>query len=236
MRRTIAYVEDDAVIRENYSDMLTDEGFDIVAYSSKEEAITAFRSRELPDLALLDLSLDGERDAGYDVCAELRRMSKEVPIIFLTSHDSEMDKISGLRLGADDYITKDASINYIVIRIEALFRRLDALRSIEKGKDQEQTVGSKESDPVFDDTFSTVEWRGEKVNLPLTQFWILRDICSHPGKIRNHRDLMKAASIVVEPNTITAHVKSLRDAFRRVSPDFDSIKTERGKGYRWVPE
>ena len=128
MQRRIAYVEDDEVIRTNYTEMLSDEGFDVTAYANKEDAVAAFK-RGLPDLALLDVSLHGERDAGYQICSELRGLSNEVPIIFLTSHDGEVDRISGLRVGADDYITKDSSINYIIVRIEALFRRLDAVRS-----------------------------------------------------------------------------------------------------------
>lgn len=234
MQRRIAYVEDDDVIRGNYSEMLRDEGFDVEAYSGKQDAIAAFQ-RQLPDLALLDVSLNGERDAGFQVCSELRRLSSEVPIIFLTSHDGEMNKISGLRLGADDYITKDASVDYIVIRIEALFRRLDAIRSAHSPVAGDQTSAEKAPGIRIDERYSSVHWKGKKIDLPLTQFWILRDLCSNPGKARTHRDLMNAASIVVEPNTIMAHIKSIRDTFLAADPDFDCIKTERGKGYRWVP-
>ena len=233
MRRRIAYVEDDEVIRLNYAEMLEDEGFDVVPYASKEEAIGAFQ-HALPDLALLDVSLHGERDAGFQVCAELRRLSAEVPIIFLTSHDGEMDKISGLRLGADDYLTKDSSIDYIVIRIEALFRRLEAIRG---ARDSAGSAGHPpvDADIAIDETYSTAHWKGERIDLPLTQFWILREMCRNPGQVRSHDELMRAASIVVEPNTIAAHVKAIRDAFLAVDSGFDCIRTERGKGYRWLP-
>jgi len=230
MRRRIAYVEDDEVIRLNYAEMLADEGFEVLPYAGKEEAISAFR-HQLPDLALLDLSLHGERDAGFQVCAELRRLSAEVPIIFLTSYDGEMDKISGLRLGADDYLTKDSSIDYIVIRIEALFRRLEAIRSSQDSAAHQPG----DSDILIDETYSTVQWKGERLDLPLTQFWILREMCSNPGQVRSHAELMRAARIVVEPNTIAAHVKAIRDAFLAVDSGFDCIRTERGKGYRWLP-
>lgn len=232
MQRRIAYVEDDDVIRTNYTEMLSDEGFVVTSYANKEDAIAAFQE-ELPDLALLDVSLHGERDAGYQVCSELRRLSNEVPIIFLTSHDGEIDRISGLRVGADDYITKDSSINYIIVRIEALFRRLEAVRSA-----YSHASGSDSKDDIdgikLDDVYSTVFWKGTKIDLPLTHFWIVKDICTNPGKVRSHRDLMKAANIVVEPNTITAHVKAIRDAFTSIDPEFKCIKTERGRGYRWV--
>ena len=77
-------------------------------------------------------------------------------------------------------------------------------------------------------------WKGRQVDLPLTHFWIVRELCASPGKVKNHRELMKAANLVVAPNTITAHVKAIRDAFSRVDPQFRCIRTERGRGYRWV--
>lgn len=232
MQRRIAYVEDDDVIRTNYSELLAEEGFEVEAYSNKQDAIAAFQT-SLPDLALLDLSLHGERDAGYQICSELRRLSSEVPIIFLTSHDGEIDRISGLRVGADDYITKDSSIDYIIVRIEALFRRIEAVRSAYK-KDSDASNMGDPSDLKLDDVYSTVTWKEKKVELALTHFWIVKDLCSNPGKIRSHRDLMKACNIVVEPNTITAHVKAIRGAFTAIDPQFDCIRTERGRGYRWV--
>ncbi|GAB5451643.1 MAG: proteobacterial dedicated sortase system response regulator [Halioglobus sp.] len=232
MQRKLAYVEDDDVIRRNYSEMLRDEGFDVTAYSNKEDAIDAFR-RGLPDLALLDVSLHGERDAGYQVCTELRTLSNELPIIFLTSHDGEIDKVSGLRLGADDYITKDASIDYIIIRIEALFRRIDAVRGTTRTPGT-VPAASTQSSLEIDEVYSSASWKGTKVELPLTHFWILSALHSAPGQVKSHRELMQASNIVVEPNTITAHVKAIRDAFTAVDPEFQSIKTERGRGYRWV--
>ena len=242
MRRRIAYVEDDDVTRSNYCQMLRNDGFDVTAYSNKNDALTDFR-KELPDLALLDISHEGERDAGYQICSELRQISSEVPIIFLTSHDDEIDRISGLRLGADDYITKDASMEYLVIRIEALFRRLDAIRSAysaaggnaDSGSAAYAAADKTASDIELDDVYSTILWKGTSIDLPLTQFWIVRELCLNPGQVRSHRELMKACSIVVEPNTIAAHVKAIRGAFTRVDPGFHCIKTERGRGYRWVP-
>ena len=236
MRRRIAYVEDDDTTRANYSDMLRDVGFEVAAYGTKEDAISAFQ-KDLPDLALLDVTHAGERDAGYQICAELRRISSEVPIIFLTAHSGEIDRISGLRLGADDYITKDASMEYIVVRIEALFRRLDAVRAANSHKAPAvvaAVAGSDNQDIELDEVYSVVFWKGTKIDLPLTLFWIVKELCINPGQVKSHRELMKASCIVVEPNTITAHVKTIRDTFSRVDAEFHCIKTERGRGYRWV--
>jgi two-component system OmpR family response regulator len=231
VKRTIAYVEDEDQTRESYAGQLRREGFEVVAYANKDEAIAGFR-RALPDLALLDVAHEGDRDAGYQVCTELRRISSEVPIIFLTHRHGEIDRISGLRLGADDYISKEASLEYIVIRIETLIRRLEAVRSSGSGERQDK---SGNDDLVLDDTYSTVFYKGSQVDLPLTQFWILRELCQHPGEVRSHRELMKAASIVVEPNTIAAHVKAIRQTFTCLDPEFQCIRTERGRGYRWIP-
>ncbi len=234
MRRRIAYVEDDDSTRRRYSRMLRDSGFDVTTYAGKEEALAGFR-QELPDLALLDITHRDERDAGYQICTELRRISDELPIIFLTGHDGEIDRISGLRLGADDYITKDTSPEYLVIRIEALFRRLDAIRSTYANRPAADTPAADSSGEIrLDETYSAVYWKGTKVDMPLTHFWMVRELCSKPGQVRSHRDLMKAANLVVEPNTITAHVKSIRDSFTRIDSHFRCIKTERGRGYRWV--
>ena len=232
MKRRIAYVEDNEDAREVYARLLRDVGFEVATYGGKDEAIASFRG-ELPDLALLDISHRGDRDAGYEICAELRRISTDIPIIFLTNRHGEVDKISGFRLGADDYISKDASLDYVLVRIEALFRRLEAIR------------GAQSSEPVaepglegieFDETYARVFWKGGAVDMPLTHYWIVRELCRLPGQVRSHRDLMKAASLVVEPNTIAAHVKSIRQAFTRNDPEFHCIRTERGRGYRWVSD
>jgi len=231
MTRTIAYVEDQDETRESYAEQLRREGFEVIAYASKDAAIAGFK-RQLPDLALLDVAHEGDRDAGYQVCSELRRISSEVPIIFLTHRHGEIDRISGLRLGADDYISKDASLEYIVIRIETLIRRLEAVRAAGVVDAPALNAGD---GLRLDDTYSTVFWRGTQLDLPLTHFWILRELCLNPGEVRSHRELMKAASIVVEPNTIAAHVKSIRQTFTQLDPEFACIRTERGRGYRWVP-
>ena len=120
MKRRIALVEDDLVILENYADFLSGLGFEVERYPSKVTALRGLLERP-PELVLLDISLNGERDAGFVICAQIRRHTPMLPVIFLTSHDAEVDKISGLRLDADDYITKDVSLDYIGVRIEALF-------------------------------------------------------------------------------------------------------------------
>ena len=126
MNTQIALVEDDDVIRENYTEILADEGFNVVAFCDRHEAMEQFQTA-LPDIAILDVGLQEERDGGFQLCSDLRRLSPKLPIIFLTSRDEEFDRISGLRLGADDYITKDIGINYLMVRIETLLHRIETL-------------------------------------------------------------------------------------------------------------
>src|SRR5437879_8960183 len=127
MAKTVAIVEDDAAIRANYADMLKKHGYQVSAYGDRMSATAGFRTR-LPDLALLDIGLGDEPDGGFTLCRELRAMSSALPIIFLTARDSDFDLVSGLRMGADDYLTKDASMPQLLARISALFRRADLLR------------------------------------------------------------------------------------------------------------
>lgn len=227
--RHIALVEDDEVIRENYADMLRGEGFVVHAYGSDHQARNAFE-RNLPQMALLDIALNGNPEAGYALCLWLRERSKTLPIVFLTSHSSNVDRISGLRLGADDYITKDTAVDYIAIRIRTLFRRIEALQT-----DEDDGALRTSSELTIHDVTLTATWLGATLDLSLTQFWMLRALVDHPGQVLSHKMLMEAANVTIEPNTVVAHIKAIRSKFQEIDPDFQGIATERGMGYRWSP-
>ncbi len=126
MKKVIAIVEDEPAIRDNYAAAFQRHGYAVRTYGTRPEAIDAFRLR-LPDLAVIDVGLRDEPEGGFELCRELRSMSAELPIIFLTARDSELDAVSGLRLGADDYLTKDLSLTHLIARVTALFRRIEAL-------------------------------------------------------------------------------------------------------------
>ena len=233
MNIQIALVEDNEVIRDNYAEILSDEGFNVDVFSNRHEAMEHFLTA-LPDIALLDVGLKEERDGGFKLCSELRRLSPKLPIIFLTSRDEEFDRISGLRLGADDYITKDIGINYLMVRIEALFHRIETLTQKDLSSSKVVTknliYGSLELDLVRLMAF----WKNIPLELSLTQFWILSELLNKPGEIKSYDKLMHNAKICVEPNTITAHIKAIRHRFRAIDCSFDCIKTERSAGYRWL--
>src|SRR6202522_4533587 len=127
MKKHIAIVEDEPALRENYAAALARHGYSIKTYANRKLAMQAFGTR-FPDLAIIDISLEDEAEGGFDLCRQLRALSAELPIIFLTARDSELDAVSGLRLGADDFLTKDLSIAHLIARVNALFRRIEALR------------------------------------------------------------------------------------------------------------
>jgi len=227
----ILLVEDDKLLRENFTELLRDEGFEIETASDRAEALRAF-DRPLPDLVILDIELGRETEAGFLLCSELRKRSETIPILFFTNHESDFDKISGMRLGADDYLTKDISLNYLVVRIKALLRRIACIAGKRGDSDNEIRRG----DLMLNMNTLTVRWKGERLNLSLTQLWMLHALASHPGHVKSYEQLMNASKLTVEPNTIAAHIKNIRKLFQAVDPEFSAIKTERNMGYRWFAD
>ena len=226
--KSIAIVEDETALRENYTDILTKQGYQVDAYTTRQQAMEAFDKR-LPDLALLDIGLENDVDGGFELCRALRNMSGSMPIIFLTARDSDLDVISGLRLGADDYLTKDISLPNLCARIAAFFRRAEALKKpvIEETLIQRGKLS-------MDMNRYLVKWMDKPVDLTLTEFWIVHTLALHPGHVKNRDQLMQDAKIVVDDATITSHIKRVRNKFIVVEKTFDSIDTVYGMGYRWV--
>ena len=229
MKRLIAIVEDEPAIRDNYAAAFTREGYVVRTYGDRKEAMAAFAAR-LPDLAIIDISLEDEPEGGFELCRQLRALSAELPIIFLTARDSELDAVSGLRLGADDFLTKDLSLAHLSARVNALFRRVDALRKPPDEREQRVRRGPL----ALDVERMRVEWDGKVVLLSLTEFWIVHALARHPGHVKNRQQLMDAANVVLDDNTITSHVKRIRRKFQSIAPAFDALQTVYGMGYRWV--
>ncbi|HEX7062885.1 MAG TPA: proteobacterial dedicated sortase system response regulator [Woeseiaceae bacterium] len=227
MPRRIAIVEDEAAIRENYAAAFRREGYAVDTYAARRPALDAFSAR-LPDLVVIDVSLADEVEGGFELCRELRSMSPDLPIIFLTARDSEFDAVSGLRLGADDYLTKDLGLPHLMARVAALFRRLDALRNPDSSA-QRMTRGPLEMDVER----MVARWSEQPVGLTLTEFWIVHALARYPGHVKNRQQLMDAARAVLDDNTITSHIKRIRRKFAAIDPAFDAIETVYGMGYRW---
>lgn len=230
MARHIVIVEDEPAIRHNYEDALKRYGYQVTGYSDRESALTALR-RRLPDLVIIDVGLGDDVEGGFELCRDLRSMSKGLPIIFLTARDSDLDVISGLRLGADDYLTKDISLQHLVARVVALFRRVEALSG--GGKDEQLL---ERGALKFSLERMEVSWNGTPVPLTVTEFWIIHSLIRHPGHVRSRQQLMDDANVLVDDQTITSHVKRIRRKFVHTDSDFDRLDTVYGAGYRWKPD
>ena len=230
MPRHIVIVEDEPAIRHNYEDALRRYGYKVTGYGDRETAMAAL-ARRLPDLVIIDVGLGDDVEGGFELCRDLRAQSRSLPIIFLTARDSDLDVISGLRLGADDYLTKDISLQHLIARVVALFRRVEALSG---GAAREQTL---ERGPLqFSLDRMEVAWKGADVPLTVTEFWIIHSLIKHPGHVRSRQQLMDDANVLVDDQTITSHVKRIRRKFLQADPDFDRLDTVYGAGYRWKPE
>ncbi len=227
MAKRILIVEDEPLIRENYVQALHKYGYEVQAVEDRSTAMKLFSSR-LPDLVILDVSLKDDPEGGFELCRSLRSRSATLPIIFLTALDSELDKISGIRLDADDYLTKDVSLQYLLARIAALFRRNEAL-SVPPKEEAIILRGSLEMDMQ---RLSCV-WKKQQVPLTLTEFWIVHALADRPGHVKDRDQLMQDAKAIVDDSTVTSHIKRIRKKFIQLDNSFDGIDTVYGMGYRW---
>ena len=230
MAKRIAIVEDDPDQRSNYVDAITKKGYDVTAYSSRRQALEGFE-RDLPDLAILDIILGDEVDAGFEICRDLLARSASLPVIFLTERIAEIDKISGLRLGAWDYLPKPISLDYLAERISSLLRINEARGlSLSNGSSSAKLVG----DMSIDQEALLVSWKGEPINLSGTEFRMLAKLVRVPGHAVSYDTLMNATmQSLVTNNTINTHMRNIRKKFETIDTEFDCIKSEYGFGYRW---
>jgi two-component system OmpR family response regulator len=232
--RRVLLVEDDDVLRGNYELLLAAHQLSVCACATKSDAVAAF-NREAFDVIILDVTLGRDYEAGFELCQTFRERRKAIPIIFLTERSEDHDRISGLRLGADDYLAKTVSGAFLAARVNALIRRIEALTADAAGPVAKPA--RPETYPLrIDERLSRAYWRETPLALSLTQFWILKDLADHAGEVRSTVDLMRAANITVQPNTIVVHIKAIREQIQTITPEFACIKSERARGYRWVSE
>lgn len=229
MSRTIAIVEDEPDIRANYTEAFRRYGYEVEAYPGRAEARIAFSLR-LPDLVIIDVGLGDEPEGGFDLCRELRARAPTLPILFLTARDSDLDVISGLRLGADDYLSKAISLPQLTARVQALFRRLEAMRAPSARESVFELRGLR-----LELERMRVTWRGSDVPLTVTEFWMVHALVRHPGHVKSREQLMREAQVVVDDATVTSHIKRIRKKFEAIDAGFDEIDTVHGAGYRWRP-
>ncbi|MFL2785132.1 MAG: response regulator transcription factor [Paracoccaceae bacterium] len=231
----IALVDDDRNILTSVSMTLETEGFDVDTYTDGQSALDAF-SRSMPDLAILDIKMP--RMDGMDLLQRSRQKSS-LPVIFLTSKDDEIDEILGLRMGADDYVTKPFSQRLLLEHIRSLLRRKDANEGNFVGEETEDTKVLVRGELSIDPLRHSVTWKGLSVTLTVTEFLLLQALAQRPGFVKTRDQLMDVAydeQIYVDDRTIDSHIKRLRKKMRSVDNSFSAIETLYGIGYRYNEE
>lgn len=228
---TIALVDDEENIRETVSFALRREGYRVDVYSDGQAAWEALE-QQLADVVVLDIMMP--RMDGLELCRRLRSLSDSLPIIFLTSRDEEFDRVLGLELGADDYLCKPFSMRELVARIKVLFRRLSLMK---RGNHHDSDEELLRVGPLsLDLRRYTAHWNDQPIQLTVTEFLILNALARHPGHVKTRQHLMQEGyphETYVSDRTIDSHIKRLRRKMVKIAPDFDSIETVYGLGYRY---
>ena len=229
-RRTIALVDDDRNILTSVSMALEAEGFSVRTFADGAEALEGLNTRPA-DLVVLDIKMP--RMDGMELLGRLRQKN-QMPVIFLTSKDDEIDEVVGLRMGADDYITKPFSQRLLIERIRAVLRRAELSGEPEKKGGTEKVITRGEL--IMDPSRHMCTWRSRPVSLTVTEFLILQALAIRPGHVKSRDQLMDAAygeNIYVDDRTIDSHIKRLRKKFKAADDDFGKIETLYGIGYRY---
>ncbi len=227
MAQTIALVDDDENILASLSAALEDEGYRVDTYSDGVEALEGI-GRKPVDLAILDIKMP--KMDGMELLGNLRQKNN-LPVIFLTSKDDEVDEVMGLRMGADDYIKKPFSQRLLMERIHAVLRRHEL-----PSHDDAANEVMRRGDLILDQSRHLCSWKDTEVNLTVTEFLLVEALARRPGHVKNRDQLIDAAygeHIYVDDRTIDSHVKRLRRKFKAVDEDFAEIETLYGVGYRY---
>lgn len=233
MTKLVAIVEDDPDQRENFTDALRSNGYDVVSYPNRARALEGMQ-KNMPDLAILDIMLENEMDGGFDLCRDLRAMAPKLPIIFLTARDSDIDRVSGLRLDAWDYLTKPLNLQFLTVRVNSLFRIVESLNEATPSNEEDIL---RQGSLVLDPNSMSIRWNEVELNLTLTEFWLVEALARRPGLVKTYENLMQITrQSYVERNTINGYIRRIRNKFKEVDQDFNMIQTVFGVGYRWHPE
>ncbi|MEC9368548.1 MAG: response regulator transcription factor [Pseudomonadota bacterium] len=227
---TIALVDDDRNILTSLRMVLEAEGYKTQSYNDGVSALDGLTGNP-PDLAILDIKMP--RMDGMELLRRLRQ-STEIPVIFLTSKDEEIDELFGLKMGADDYISKPFSQRLLVERVKAVLRRVRPAEAA--APEQEPSRALERGKLTMDPERHTCVWDGRPVTLTVTEFLILHALAQRPGVVKSRDALMDAAyddQVYVDDRTIDSHIKRLRKKFKAVDRSFDVIETLYGVGYRF---
>ena len=230
-KSTIVLVDDEQNILKSLRTALEAEGYKVRTYPDGLAALEAL-TEEPADLGVFDIKMP--RMDGMELLRRVRQQS-DMPVIFLTSKDEEIDELFGLKMGADDYIAKPFSLRLVVERVKAVLRRIGAKDGSVAPAETARVVierGKLKLDPER----HTCHWDNKNVTLTVTEFLILQALATRPGVVKTRDALMDAAyddQVYVDDRTIDSHIKRLRKKFKQVDDDFDVIETLYGVGYRF---
>ncbi len=227
---TLALVDDDENIVASLKMFFEAEGYVVRAYHDGDAALVAL-TESPPDIAILDIKMP--KMDGMELLRRLRQTS-ELPVIFLTSKDDEIDEVIGFNIGADDFVRKPCSNRLLSERVKAVLRRARGSSSGMEEGDVKPIVRGK---LVLDPNRHACTWDGKPVRLTVTEFLILQALAARPGYVKSRDALMNAAyddQVYVDDRTIDSHIKRLRKKFREVTDEFDAIETLYGVGYRYT--
>lgn len=231
----IALVDDDRNILTSVSMTLEAEGYSVATYTDGASGLEGL-TRDQPDLAILDIKMP--RMDGMELLRRLRQ-KLDLPVIFLTSKDEEIDELFGLKMGADDFITKPFSQRLLVERVKAILRRSEPREAGTSANGSEAPATRafiERGSLVMDEERHTCTWKSKNVTLTVTEFLILQALALRPGVVKSRNALMDAAyddQVYVDDRTIDSHIKRLRKKFKVVDDDFEMIETLYGVGYRF---
>ncbi|MCP4070924.1 MAG: response regulator transcription factor [Hyphomicrobiales bacterium] len=229
---TIALVDDDRNILTSVSIALESEGYKVETYTDGASALDGLSARR-PDLAIFDIKMP--RMDGMELLRRLRQKS-DLPVIFLTSKDDEIDELFGLKMGADDFIKKPFSQRLLIERVRAVLRRFSARESGTRSTESGGTKILERGDLAMDQERHTCTWKGREVTLTVTEFLILFSLAQRPGVVKSRDSLMDSAyddQVYVDDRTIDSHIKRLRKKFKVHDDNFEMIETLYGVGYRF---
>jgi DNA-binding response OmpR family regulator len=229
---TVLLVEDEAVLRETIAYNLKSSGHEVRAVEDGEAALTAIRDN-LPDLVVLDIMLP--TIDGFDVCRQIRRTSS-IPILILTARDDEIDRVVGLEIGADDYLTKPFSMRELMARVKALLRRRDLLQDELAGNDTSAAHVIQAGDLEIDPGAHRVTVAGTEVSLKPREWDLLVFLARHPGQVCTSDQILQnvwGPDYFGDSRTVAVHVHGLRDKLETGPDAHRYIETVRGVGYRF---
>ena len=228
---TVAIVDDEDGVCEAVSFALEESGYTATSFRDGADAWSAWRD-ELPDLVVLDIIMP--RMDGLELCRRIRARSADVPVIFLSSKDEEIDRVVGLELGADDYLCKPFSVRELVARVRALERRLRFSRPDAEPRSERSLL--RDGELELDLEAIRVRWHGELVPLTVTEFRLLEVLVRNRGAVLSREQLLRAAypdDVYVTERSIDSHVRRIRKKFEESGRPLEAIASVYGAGYRY---